>query len=87
MAKELCVLRVVDACRAVPDAFVPDDLLVDEPIITGSLELVMQSVTILLAEAVERLKSLESAAKDRSLSPRPVTLQPLPLPLKTQLTK
>ena len=52
------LLRVIDACRAVPAASVPADLLVDEPIITSSLELVMQSVTILLGEAVERLKSL-----------------------------
>ena len=48
----LPVLRVVDACRAVPEASVPADLLNDEPITTRSLELVMQSVTILLGEAV-----------------------------------
>ena len=41
----------------------PDDLLVGEPIIAGSLELMIQSVTILLGEAVARLKSLESAAE------------------------
>ena len=37
--------RVIDACRAVPDASVPADVLIDEPIITSSLELVMHSVT------------------------------------------
>ena len=36
--------RVIDSCRAVPDAFVPAGLLISEPVITGSLELVMQSV-------------------------------------------
>ena len=56
-------LRIIDACRAVPDASVPNDLLVGEPIITGSLELMMQSVVTLLGEAVKRLKSLESAAE------------------------
>ena len=54
--------RVIDACRAVPDASVPADLLESEPIITGSLELVMQSVVNLLAEAIEKLKSMEKAA-------------------------
>ena len=56
--------RVIDACRAVPDASVPADLLIDEPIITSSLELVMQSVTNLLAEAIEKLKSADQAAQE-----------------------
>jgi hypothetical protein len=56
--------RVIDACRVVSDAFVPADLLISEPDITGSLELVMQSVTNLLAEAIERLKSLDKPAKE-----------------------
>ena len=56
--------RVIDACRAVPDASVPADLLIDEPIITSSLELVMQSVTNLLAEAIEKLKSMDQAAQE-----------------------
>ena len=58
------LLRVIDACRAVPEASVHVDLLVDEPIITSSLELVMQSVTIPLGETGGRLNSLESAARE-----------------------
>ena len=55
---------MIDACRAVPDASVPADLLIDEPIITSSLELVIQSVTNLLAEAIEKLKSADQAAQE-----------------------
>ena len=55
---------MIDACRAVPDESVPADLLIDEPIITSSLELVMQSVTNLLAEAIEKLKSADQAAQE-----------------------
>ena len=56
------VNRVIDACRAVPDVSVPADLLTDEPNGTSSLELVMQSVTNLFAEAIEKLKSADQAA-------------------------
>ena len=66
MAKNL-LNRVIDACRAVPDAFVPADLLDSEPVITGSLELVMQSVVNLLAEAIEKLKSMEKAAHEAAV--------------------
>ena len=56
--------RVIDACRVVPEASVPADLLREEPIITTSLELVMKSVITLLAEAVEKLKSTDKAAQE-----------------------
>ena len=65
MAEESTRLnRVIDACRAVPDASVPADLLIDEPIITSSLGLVMQSVTNLLVEAIGTLKSMDKAAQE-----------------------
>ena len=56
--------RVIDACRAVPDASVPVELLIDEPVNISSLELVMQLVTNLLAEAIEKLKSMDKAAQE-----------------------
>ena len=56
--------RVIDACRLVPEASVPADLLREEPIITSSLELVMKSVINLLAEAVEKLKSADQTAQE-----------------------
>ena len=55
------MLNMFDACKAVPNADVPADLLADEPTITSSLELVLQSVTLLLQEAVEKLKYVPAA--------------------------
>ena len=59
--QQLLLTKVLEACRAVPNASVPDDLLVGEPANTGSLELVTKSLIASIGEACSEIRSSQAA--------------------------